>query len=280
MPAALFEPVQRFWMRHLQNAAALARLRVLSCLKTRNNRDIIGTGAGGDTTRQFDFVAEQTMVNYLRQYSSFTLISEEAGIQQIGTDPSGFVIMDPIDGSTNVSHGISVACIALAFARKAHFESIEVAVIQDLFSRNVYHAMKGKGAWKNYQPIHAPVEDHLEPHLIGVDDEFPSLHYASEKNRPSESRIQFTRHFGANALELCFVADGSIDGFIDLRKVFRGTDLAAPALILREAGAALIDETGKVLTGRCTNDEKYALVAAWNEQMAKRLLDLAHGTTS
>jgi fructose-1,6-bisphosphatase/inositol monophosphatase family enzyme len=83
---------------------------------------------------------------------------------------------------------------------------------------------------------------------------------------------------GANALELCYVADGALDGFVDLRGVFRGTDLAAPALILQEAGASLINENGEPLTGGCTNDERYSLVAARDERFSKRLLLLAQGT--
>jgi fructose-1,6-bisphosphatase/inositol monophosphatase family enzyme len=118
----------------------------------------------------------------------------------------------------------------------------------------------------------------LTSSLVGVDDRFPSLYSIPEKTDLDNAKIQFIRHFGANALELCFVADGSLDGFVDLRGVFRGTDLAAPALILQEAGASLINEKGKPLTGACTNDERYSLVAARNEQFSQQLLALAHET--
>jgi len=271
---------QRFWLRNLRNAAALARLRVLACLQTHSGRDIIGTGAGGDATKQFDLVAEQTITEYLSQRSSFTLISEEAGIKKIGSNPDGYVIMDPIDGSTNVSHGISFACIAVAFASKPRFKSIEVAVVQDLFSETAYHAVKGNGAMKNYHSIHPSLESSLVSSLVGVDDRFPSIHSVPKKPGLENAKVQFIRHFGANALEMCFVADGSLDGFIDLRGVFRGTDLAAPALILQEAGASLINEAGEPLTGACTNDERYSLVAACNEQFSQHLLALAHETKS
>lgn len=269
---------QRFWLRNLRNAAALARLRVLASLQTRNSRNDIGIGAGGDVTKQFDLVAEQTITEYLSRRSSFTLISEEAGTQTIGTNPKGYVIMDPIDGSTNVAHGISFACIAVAFASKPRFGSIEVAVVQDLFSENVYHAARGKGAMRNFQSIQLSSENQLISNLVGVDDGFPSFHSTREQTDSSNERVQFIRHFGANALELCFVADGSLDGFVDLRGVFRGTDLAAPALILQEAGASLVNEAGKPLTGRCTNIERYSLVAARNDQFSQWLLALAYGT--
>ncbi len=44
-------------------------------------------------------------------------------------------------------------------------------------------------------------------------------------------------HFGANALELCFVAEGIVDCFIDPRNMLRITDIAASLIIMREAGA-------------------------------------------
>ena len=269
---------QRFWLRNLRNAVTLARFRVLACLKNYSGRDVIGTGAGGDDTRQFDLVAEQTVTEYLSQRAAFTLISEEAGTQTIGTNPKGYVIMDPVDGSTNVAHGISFACIAVAFASKPRFKSIEVAVVQDLFSETIYHAVRGKGAMKNYQSIQPSAENQLISSLVGVDDRFPSVHSSSQKTELHNAKVQFIRHFGANALELCFVADGSLDGFIDLRGVFRGTDLAASALILQEAGASLVNEAGKPLTGACTNDDRYSLVAARNDQLSQWLLALASGT--
>jgi myo-inositol-1(or 4)-monophosphatase len=85
---------------------------------------------------------------------------------------------------------------------------------------------------------------------------------------------------GANALELCYVADGSLDGFIDLRGIFRGTDLAAAALILREAGAVLIDRHGKNVVGKCTNDEHYDYIAARDIDFAQTLITLASGAVT
>jgi len=74
---------------------------------------------------------------------------------------------------------------------------------------------------------------------------------------------------------LCYVADGTFDAFVDLRNAFRGTDLAAAWLVLREAGAVLLNTAGEPLTGRCTNQEKYSFVAASNLQLGRELLGLA-----
>ncbi|MHA2314039.1 MAG: inositol monophosphatase family protein [Candidatus Hermodarchaeia archaeon] len=264
---------QHFWYRHLRNAAVLARLRVLSCLKTGSCHDAIGTGAGGDVTKKFDLVAEQTMTEYLKNFTSFTLVSEEAGIQKIGAHPKGFLIMDPIDGSTNVTHGIPIACIAIAYATELEFDSIEAAVVLDLFAGTCYHASRGNGSFRDTHKIHPAESNPLKTSLVGFDSSFPPN---QERSKPLERpKIRYTRHLGANALELCYVADGTLDGFVDLRGIFRGTDLAAAALILREAGAVLIDRHGENITGKCTNDDHYDYIAARDIAFAQILLELA-----
>lgn len=267
--------IQSFWYRHLRNAAALARLRVLSCLKTSSCQDEIGTGAGGDVTKKFDLVAEQTMIEYLMNFTSFTLVSEEAGMRKVGANPNGFLIMDPIDGSTNVSHGIPFACIAIAYATELEFDSIEVAVVLDLFSGTCYHSSRGKGSFRDIHKIRPAESNSLKTSLVGFDSGLP---VNQEKVQYSdEPQIRYTRHLGANALELCYVADGSLDAFIDLRGIFRGTDLAAATLILREAGAVLINRNGENIRGKCTNDEHYDYIAARDEAFAQILLKLGLG---
>ncbi|MFX1403446.1 MAG: inositol monophosphatase family protein [Promethearchaeota archaeon] len=268
---------QRFWSRNLRNAAGLARLRVLECLRKGSCRDAVGTGAGGDTTKEFDSVAEQTMISYLERLTSFTVISEETGTTQCGPNPEGFLIMDPIDGSTNVSHDISFACIAIAYGPELIFDALECAVVLDLFSGICYHAVKGQGAFRESERIYPAEPTPLDTSLVGVDSRFPPVSLSIPSKGTDKQRVRFIRHFGANALELCYVADGSLDGFIDLRGVFRGTDLAAPSLILNEAGAALLDQKGLPVKGQCTNETHYSYLAARDESFAKNLLALASG---
>jgi len=272
--SSILPATRRRWVRILRNAATYARLRVLECLNQATCREIIGTGAGGDLKKRFDSVAEQTMVSYLEHFASFTLVSEEAGIKQVGSNPQGFLIMDPIDGSTNVSQDISFACIAIAYATELVFDELEAAVVLDLFSGSCYYATRGGGAFRDMQRI-CPSKVHaLEASLVGVDSGFPPKSFDRHPDGSDDGPIRYTRHFGANTLELCFVADGSLDGFIDLRGVFRGTDLAAAFLILREAGAVLINQDGTAIKGGCTNEERYSYIAARDDAFAKKLLAL------
>lgn len=262
---------RKAWCRSLRNAATITRLKVLGCLKTPQCYAPIGVGAGGDTTKRFDQVAEQALVEYLQRFASFTLISEETGTNQVGASPIDYLVMDPIDGSTNLSHGISFACISVAFCTAPNFGSIEAAVIMELFQGTCYHAIRGLGAFKDSSPIQPAKAESRRGNLVVVDDVFPPTLSRPNLDREEHPPMQYIRHFGANALELCFVADGSIDGFIDLREKFRGTDLAAAALILNEAGAVLVNPHGEPISGECTNESRYSLIAARDMQFYREL---------
>ncbi|MFX1577861.1 MAG: inositol monophosphatase family protein, partial [Promethearchaeota archaeon] len=199
------------------------------------------------------------------------------GIKRIGSNPEGFLIMDPIDGSSNLSHDIPFACLAIAYATEVVFEAVEVAVVLDLFSGKCYYATKGGGAFRNQVRIHPSDANPLGDSLVGIDTEIPPISLMKGLEEIDEGRIKYTRHLGANAMELCFVADGRLDGFIDLRGVFRGTDLAAASLILQESGAVLVDPKGVQIKGKCSNDARYTYIAARDNIFAKRLLALVSG---
>ncbi len=275
MSSSLRISSQRRWLRHLRNASTQARIRVLSCLKQSSCYDAVGIGVGGDVTKVFDHIAEIAAIEYLQNFESFTLVSEETGVQTIGSRPKGFVILDPIDGSTNLSHGLHICCISIAFGAEPTFRDLEAAVVMDIFSGRCYHAVQGDGAYRDLVPIQPSSSSPLEECVIGVDSDFPAFRLMKASSNKQNPRIRYTRHLGSNALELCYVADGTIDGFVDLRGVFRGTDLSAASLILQEAGATLLDHKGKIVTGKCTNDESYSFVAARDKELAKQLLQLA-----
>lgn len=263
------------WKQYLLEATSLAKQRVLSCLQEEpGSKEVVGIGAGGDETKRFDQVAEQTITEYLQDFVDFTLISEEAGVQQYGSSPEGYVILDPIDGSTNVSRGLPICCISAAYGPEPRFEMIDAAIVREVFSERCFHAVRGKGAFCNEVAIRPAEPRSLERCFIGVDDEFPPRIISNPSLPTKGRRLGSTRHLGSNALELCYVANGIFDAFVDLRGTFRGTDLAAASLILNEAGAVLVDQKLAPIAGECNNTSTYSYIAARDLQLARELLSL------
>lgn len=103
--------------------------------------------------------------------------------------------------------------------------------------------------------------------MIGVDLNSYKAEKIAQRLSSLFQRVKHIRHFGANALELCYVADGVTDAFIDLRGKLRATDIAAAWLILREAGAIMAKPDGAPLSIRLDPKRKGDFVAAGNRAM-------------
>ena len=87
-------------------------------------------------------------------------------------------------------------------------------------------------------------------------------------------KTKHIRHFGANALELCYVADGTIEAFIDIRGKLRTTDMAAAFLIIKEAGGTMTTPTGNALDAKLSPEEKVKFIASGNSRIHQTILSL------
>jgi len=76
------------WLEILQECSKNIQKNALPLLQKPQNQTTHGKGAGGDITHQIDHIAENTIINTIKQYDiAFILISEEAGIKKIGKNP-------------------------------------------------------------------------------------------------------------------------------------------------------------------------------------------------
>lgn len=197
-----------------------------------------------DITRKMDMAAEHALDDALTNRGfSARIISEELGDRIVGTHPEFMLVFDPIDGSTNAACGIPFFCTSLAYTEKtdiASFGDITMAVICDI-SNNTYSAEKGKGAFLNGKRITgskrgARPKPVVSAYSYGV-PQVPAGLIELEKSI-------IVRALGSIALDMCYVADGTLDGIIDTRGLVSGYDIMASALILKEAGGQLSDLRG------------------------------------
>jgi myo-inositol-1(or 4)-monophosphatase len=75
-------------------------------------------------------------------------------------------------------------------------------------------------------------------------------------------------------LELCFVADGSTDAFVDIRGKLRTTDVAAAFLILKEAGAIITTPDNQPVNMELDPKNTLSFVASGNMQIHEKILNL------
>jgi len=193
-----------------------------------------------DFVTEADIAVEAFLKKQLAEhYPQFGFWGEESGKTENQT--SRWVV-DPIDGTHSFSRGqyfwgISVA---LEIERQIVFGAVYGPALNDY-----YCAEKGKGAWKNGQPIRVSSEDNLADAMISTG--FACLRsYLEENNLKRFCRIaQSTtgqRRFGSAALDLCLVADGQVDAFWE--QELNLYDVAAGVIIAQEAGATVTDFQG------------------------------------
>jgi fructose-1,6-bisphosphatase/inositol monophosphatase family enzyme len=128
--------------------------------------------------------------------------------------------------------------VSLALARGT-LEGVEEGVVVNIPTGDVYHAVRGKGATANGHPVQ------VRPWMRGT--ETISIYLGPDAPKSAFELTHLpkrVRNFGAAALELCLVACGALDAYIQWGNPLRVTDVAAGALILREAAGELFDLSG------------------------------------
>jgi len=266
------------YLKLLRRCAEAIREKVLPLIGTVEAAKVLGRGAGGDLTKEIDLRAEETLIKKITDAElSCTILSEERGIIKIGSSPENlYLVCDPLDGTTNAVHGIPFIATSIALARRPLLSQIEAAIVMDVVHNIVYAAERGKGAYKNDERIFPSRETDLEDSVIGVDINTykASNHQLHQKITRLLTVNKHPRYFGANALQLCYVADGTIDAFVDVRGKMRVLDMAAAYLIVKEAGALITAPDGKNLEAEFTPQQRISLVAAGNSELHEKILRL------
>jgi myo-inositol-1(or 4)-monophosphatase len=229
--------------------------------------------ADGDVTRRIDAVAEQAAIEILQQTNeSFRLVSEELGLKDFGNGESGTVVLDPIDGSMNAIRGIPIYSFSIAFASGKRLSDVREALVADLPRGILYEAELHKGAKRNGVKIEPSKVKRLSESTIGVDLNLVDLRSYTKRIMGILNMARRKRYLGTNALEVCFVASGIYDAFIDLRGVARVTDIAAAYLILKEAGGAIIGGKGDLVNAELLPTSRLSFLAAANSDLCKNIL--------
>ena len=251
----------------------------------QNTKHLIGTiegnkkfgrGAGGDISRKIDLDAEKAVIDTIQRYHfKPTIIGEECGRIQ-GKD--GFLIMDAIDGTMNASRGLPFYCCSLAYSIDYRLSSVVDAAVIDLTTGDIYYASKEKGAYWNKDRIYARRSSSSsssnrsqQDMLIGMNISGISADTINRLSRLISKAIHI-RHFGANALELCYFARGLMDAYIDFRGKIRPTDMAAAYLILKEAGGKIYSDNGFELESELGVNKTLSFMAVIDDDEMYKML--------
>ena len=225
-------------------------------------------GADGTPTEKIDEVAENAALFVLeKDRRSMKFVSEELGEKIIGGEPEFTFILDPIDGTFNAVNNIPFFCVPIAIGG-SDLSDIRYGYVKNLVNGDIYTAERGKGAFLNGKRIH-----------VSGYSKLPELSVISYSQRPhalpiNNHNVRRVRIYGCAALELCYIASGIFDAFIDMRSMLRVTDIAAGKLIVEEAGGRVTDWNGVPLSTPLDVRQRVNVVAS-NGHVHEKLLELA-----
>jgi len=223
-------------------------------------------GPAGTRPGQYrsDLTADRAAVAVLHG-AGLDVLSEESGLT--APDPGGrrihgadgaLAVLDPLDGSTNASRGIPWYATSLCVLDA---DGPFAALVANLVSGARYSAVRGEGARRDGVPITTSGCGDLGRSVVGLSG-FPRRYLGWK---------QF-RALGAVSLDLCAVADGTLDGYVDFGRAAHGAwDYLGGALVCTEAGGSVLDALGRSLVVR-THEERRTPVAGATEALAADLV--------
>ena len=208
-------------------------------------------GLAGTRPGQYrsDLAADAAALEVLER-AGLGALSEESGLHHAERDV--IVVLDPVDGSTNASRALP--WFASSFCA-VDSDGVAAAVVVNQATGQRFDAIRGGGARGDDRPLRTSGCVTLDTSVVGISG-YPDRHLGWR---------QF-RALGAAALDLCAVAAGTLDAYIDCTTDRHGPwDYLGGALVCTEAGAAVADLEGRDLVVREHAGRRTVLAAATPE---------------
>ncbi|HEY7931494.1 MAG TPA: inositol monophosphatase [Acidimicrobiales bacterium] len=177
-----------------------------------------------ETQYHLDVAADEVALRVLLG-AGYRVVSEESGVTGEGELT---VVVDPIDGSTNCDHGVPFYATSLGVLRDGE---LIAGLVRNQATGTVYEAEVGAGATRDGEPITVSGLTDFSRAVVAFSG-LPSRHLGWSQYRA----------LGAASLEICLVADGSLDAYcVARRSTLNPWDYLGGLLVLREAGGVASD---------------------------------------
>jgi myo-inositol-1(or 4)-monophosphatase len=212
---------------------------------------------------QVDKAAEAAIIEIIRDHHpDHAILAEESGA---AGDHEFQWIIDPLDGTTNYVHGFPVFSVSIAVTYRGELEH---GVVYDPLRQEIFSATRGQGAQLDGRRIRVSKRTTIQQALVATGFPFRAnlvhIDRYLDMLRAVMLESSGVRRPGSAALDLCYVAAGRVDAFWELG--LAKWDIAAGALIIREAGGRISDfrggdgylDSGNVVAG---NPKVYAALS-------------------
>lgn len=188
-----------------------------------------------DVVTAADKAAEKLLIDHIRSaYPGHSILSEESGEELHESDYRW--VIDPLDGTTNFSQGLPLFSVSIGIE---HNGETVVGVVFAPYMNELFHAVRGEGAWLNGERVRVSGKLSLDQSVVATG--FPVDKDSNPDNNLDNvarimPRVRGLRRLGSAAIDLCYVAVGFLDGYWELN--LHEWDASAGLLILEEAGGS------------------------------------------
>jgi myo-inositol-1(or 4)-monophosphatase len=241
----------------------------------RFNRSQVFSQSDEHTTMQFDLEAEDLIIAGLAASGlGFEIVTEERPLTRTSKNPQYRIVVDPVDGSTNVMHGILAAGVAMAVLpidAPIIAENVLYALVGELHTGLVFQAERSHGAFVNGRRCQVSEVKRYQDCLAGInlDQRDPAVLHTLLCQEPRPGAV---RRSGSSALDVVYVSNGAYDAYIDIGDVITGESFLASMVIVREAGGIVTDLQGQPLAPIANLRQGFSLVAAATPELHQEIL--------
>lgn len=195
-----------------------------------------------DLVTEVDLACEKALVGAIEEERPGDgILAEEGHGREAAGSPWRWVI-DPLDGTTNYAHGYPRFCVSIGVEQDG---VREVGVVYDPLLDELYHAVRGGGAWLGKRRLSVSPQQELGRALVATGFAY-DVHRSSVDNAACFARMlkaaRGIRRDGSAALDLCYVAAGRFDAYWELK--LHPWDVAAGVLLVEEAGGRVTSADG------------------------------------
>lgn len=223
---------------YLETAVTAAREAGKIHLSNLNKEKDIDYKGRINLVTNVDRQSEETIINIIQErHPDHQIIAEETMPDSERKEYTWYI--DPLDGTTNYSHAFPIFAVSIALEIN---REICVGVVYDASRDELFHAVKGEGAFLNDVPVSPSTVSPIGKSLLLTGFPYNITQRSIDMFNGFLVKAQAVRRAGAAAVDLCYVAMGRADGFWELD--LKPWDMAAGQVIIKEAGGIITNFKG------------------------------------
>lgn len=222
-----------------------------------------------DIVTEADIASETFLKQALKEaFPDFGFVGEETG--ESGSELAGRFIVDPLDGTVNFSRNIPLFAVSIGIEQEGQ---IAGGVIHAPALHDTWRAFQNEGAFHNDEKITVSKTNELDHSAVYTNDMNVGKERKESLNQKKYewmknvgSRVQRYRSIGTAAIELAWVAQGSLDGYFGEPLYY--WDWAAGSALIQEAGGQFTQTNGQAVNAKSVS------ILGTNRQLHETILSL------